>query len=95
VDEDELEIIDAGAEDVQPTETGFVIYTAPTELGAVRDRLIAKGFNVKEMQLTFVPNVMADIAEPEKGEKVLALLELLEDEDEVTNVCMNANFLYE
>ncbi len=89
-DEAMLEAIDAGAADAEVESANeLLIYTDPKELGAVRDQLQAKGFNIKEAELSFVPNNIVEISDPEIARKATNLMNALEDQDDVTNVFAN------
>ena len=90
-DEAMLNVIDAGAEDADDIgDNELIIYTDPKELAAVRDDLAARGFDIKEAELTFVPNNMVEINDPETARKATNLLNALEDLYDVTNVHTNA-----
>lgn len=82
--------IEAGAEDVQPTEDGgFEVTTAPEDLAAVRGALDEAGIAYASAELTMVPATTVALAGKEAGQ-VLRLVERLEDHDDVQNV--HANF---
>ena len=90
VDEDRLmEIaIEAGAEDVREEEGVFQVITAPDELEDVREQLEQKGVTVKEATLTYIPQSTVRV-EGEKAEKLIKLLDALENHDDVQNVYAN------
>lgn len=82
--------IEAGAEDVIPSgEDGFEVRTAPVELHAVAQALEAANLPLAEQKLTYFPQNTVKV-EGETAEKMLKLLEMLEDNDDVQNV--HANF---
>lgn len=87
-DEDEamLAAIDAGAEDAEVEDGELSIYTEAKQLAAVRDTLTKQGFDVKEAELTFVPNNTVEITDKETARKVMNLMDALDDLDDVTNV---------
>lgn len=90
-DEAMLNVIDAGAEDADDIgDQELVIYTDPKELAAVRDDLAARGFDIKEAELTFVSDAAVEITDPETARKATNLLNALEDLDDVVNVHTNA-----
>lgn len=91
VDEAMLNAIDAGAEDADDIgDNELMIYTEPKELAVVRDDLSARGFDMKEAELTFVPDAMVEISDLDTARKATNLLNALEDLDDVTNVHTNA-----
>lgn len=86
-----LNAIDAGAEDADDIgDKELIIYTDPKELAAVRDDLAARGFDLKEAELTFVPHNVVEIHDSETARKATNLLNALEELDDVTNVHSNA-----
>lgn len=94
VDEDEvMEIaIDVGAEDVTVDEDGSIeVITLPEDFLVVKDALADKGFEPRSAEVSMVPQTLNDL-DVDTGEKVLRLLDALEDLDDVTGVYTNANF---
>lgn len=90
-DEAMLNVIDAGAEDADDIgDNELIIYTDPKELAAVRDDIKARGFDIKEAELTYVPHNMVEISDADAARKATNLLNALEDLDDVTNVHTNA-----
>ena len=87
----QLKAIDAGAEDIfEEAENGeTVIYTAPNELGKVRETLKAAGLEIVEAEQTYVPNSNLEVSDPETVRKVINLMNALEDIDDVTNTHTN------
>ena len=93
-DTDEIGIlaIDAGAEDVLVDADGSMeIQTAPDELEAVRDRLVAAGITTAGAELSMVPATTIHLSTGD-AEEVLKLLDRLEDLDDVQRVYSNADF---
>ena len=80
--------IDAGAEDMKVEDETYEIYTAPTELEAVRNSLEAAGVKVESSDLTMVPKstVVLDAIDVEK---IIRLLDALEEQDDVSLVHTN------
>ena len=88
-DEAELMIIDAGAEDVSYENGAFEITTDPSDLMMVRDNLEKTGFEIENASITYLAKNPVDIDSMEKAQKVLKLLEAVEDDDDVSNVYSN------
>lgn len=88
---DELEIIDSGAHDIdiEEAENVFIVYTAANELGEVKKKLVGKGFQVASAELTKVPKNLVEVTDEATGKKLLELMEALEEEEEVVNVAAN------
>jgi len=83
-----LAAIEAGAEDVVTEDGKFIVYTAPSDLEAVRKGLIDAGIEVEEAKLDLIPTTTTKV-EGETALKVLKLLEALEDLDDVQEVYSN------
>jgi YebC/PmpR family DNA-binding regulatory protein len=90
--EDEVmeKAIEAGAEDVlNHGPDGFEVRTAPADLHAVAASLEQSGLKLGEQKWTYFPQNTVRI-EGDNAKKMLKLMELLEDNDDVQNV--HANF---
>ena len=93
-DEDEvMEIaINVGALDVNVDDFGNVeVVTAPEDCMQIRDTLAGQGIEPISSEVLMVPQNYSDM-NVEMAEKVMRLLDLLEDLDDVTSVFTNANF---
>lgn len=88
-EKNELEMIDAGAEDIEEEEGNFLVYTAASELGRVKKNLEDKGFTVESAELTKVPKNRVEISDSITAKKILELIEALEEKDDVLNVAAN------
>ena len=84
-----LQALDAGAEDMQEEGDESVIYTAPTDLAKVRDTLRSAGVDILEAELTYVPNTTVEVADKETADKIMRLMDALDELDEVTNTHVN------
>jgi YebC/PmpR family DNA-binding regulatory protein len=84
-----MQALDAGAEDMQEDDDTSVIYTEPTELAKVRDALRAQSLEIKEAELTYVPNTTVEITAKDTAGKIMRLMDALEDIDDVTNTHVN------
>ncbi|MEO7427980.1 MAG: YebC/PmpR family DNA-binding transcriptional regulator [Acidimicrobiales bacterium] len=89
--EDDLMLLalDAGAEDIADDGEAWRITTPPTELHAVRTALEAAGIEVASSELTMVPTATIDLDTDEAAKKVLRLIDLLDDNDDVQDVYAN------
>lgn len=83
-----LEAADAGAEDVEESEAMAYVYTQPGELAKVRDNLSQKGIAVREMEIVWQPTITVAV-DSETEEKIMNLLEKLEDLDDVQKTYSN------
>lgn len=80
--------LDAGAEDFEVADVGFMITTDPVELYAVKEQLDAKGFVSTEADITMIPKVLVECDE-EVIEANTALIDWLEDLEDVDAVYHN------
>ncbi len=88
LDELELDLIDAGAEDIQREEEETIVYTKFTEFGHMIKFLESKKLEAKSSTLQYIPNVTKELSEAEQDE-VLKCIEALEADDDVQNVYHN------
>lgn len=84
-----LEALDAGADDVQEEDGESDVYTADTDLAAVRDTLKDKGFEITEAGLTYVPNMTVEVTDKDTAGKIMRLMDALDDCDDVTDTHVN------
>lgn len=91
VEEDKLmeDALEAGAADFEADEDIYTVYTEPTDMGAVRDDLIAKGYTFASAEVEMVPSTYTKIDDPDVQVKMQKLLDMLEDNDDVQNVWHN------
>jgi YebC/PmpR family DNA-binding regulatory protein len=80
--------IEAGAEDVTSSESGHEIFTMPDQLAAVSKALEAKFGEPRKSALVWKPQNTVPV-DDEQGEKVLKLIETLNEHDDVQNVYAN------
>ena len=90
-----LSILEAGADDAVEEDDGMTVYTNLKDLDKVRRELLGAGMTVKEAELQYVPNMPVDVADPETAQKVLKLLDAIDDLDDVVNVHTNADITAE
>jgi YebC/PmpR family DNA-binding regulatory protein len=93
VEEDKLMelALEAGADDVQPTGDKFEITCDPSLYRDVVKALGDAGITPETSQITRLPRNTVDINDPETAQKVLKLMERLDDHDDVQNVSANFN----
>jgi YebC/PmpR family DNA-binding regulatory protein len=81
-------VIEAGAEDMKVEEGAFEIITAPEDFDAVVQALEANHIEPVIAEITMLPETMAELDESD-SEKMIKLLEVLEEHDDVQNVYSN------
>ncbi|MEO8065993.1 MAG: YebC/PmpR family DNA-binding transcriptional regulator [Candidatus Doudnabacteria bacterium] len=85
-----LELIDLGVEDVKETEEGLEIYTMPMNLPKIKKFIENKGIKILSSELIMRPQQSLELAEADQI-KVQALIDALNDDDDVTAVHTNVN----
>ncbi len=92
IDEDTLmsAALDAGADDFknEPDEENYEITTAPEDLNKVKGHLEKENIKMSLAEVTMVPRNYIKL-EGKDAEKMLKLMEALEDHDDVQNVYAN------
>ncbi|TCW00033.1 YebC/PmpR family DNA-binding transcriptional regulator [Biostraticola tofi] len=91
LDEDQVmdAALDAGADDVVTYDDGAIdVYTTPEAFGEVKDALDAAGLQAESAEVALVPSTRADLDE-ETAPKLLRLIDMLEDSDDVQEVYHN------
>ena len=88
LDELELDLIDAGAEDIERGEDEIVVYTKFTDFGQMQKFLEEKKIDAKSSELQYIPNATKELPEDQQDE-VLKLIEAIEADDDVQTVFHN------
>lgn len=86
-----LTALDAGAEDANDEDGEVVVYTDMKDLHKIRAALAEAGLKITDASLEYVANVPIEISDPTVAQKVLNLLDLIDDLDDVTAVHTNAD----
>lgn len=84
-----LAATEAGAEDVVTEEDVHVIYTEAADLMSVRANLEKQGVPVQESTLDNIPKNEVKVEELDVARKLLKLIDMLEDNDDVQEVFAN------
>jgi YebC/PmpR family DNA-binding regulatory protein len=90
IDEDRLmgDALDAGALDVIDEGSTFEVITEPSDFEAVRGALEKKDFSISEASVTMLPKNSVAVTGKD-AERMLRLMDALEDNDDVQNVYAN------
>lgn len=84
--------LEAGAEDIESMDgEGFEIETAPENFSDVKKALEDAGFKAEMAEITMQPATEIDVQDAVSAEKILKLIDMLEDLDDVQKVYTNAN----
>ena len=91
VDEDDLTLAaaEAGADDVRDNGDSWEVLTPPSDLATVRAAIEAHGWPAASSELTMHPSQSVPIASEGDARKVLRLIDMLDDHDDVQNVYAN------
>jgi YebC/PmpR family DNA-binding regulatory protein len=88
VEELEMELIDGGLEELEVDEEAVTIYCEYADFNNMQTKLEGLGVEIKNSELQRIPNNFKTIS-AEQAEKVLKLLDLLEENDDVQQVFHN------
>ncbi|MFG6114199.1 YebC/PmpR family DNA-binding transcriptional regulator [Halobacillus sp. MO56] len=90
VEEDDvmLEAIEAGAEEMETNEETFEVYTEPESFTEVKAALEQSGYTFETAEITMFPQTYTPVGE-EETEKMLKLIDTLEDNDDVQDIYHN------
>jgi len=91
VGEDELmtAALDAGGEDIRDEGDEWMLTSGPSDLGELRSALDAASIPVDSADLEMVPTTRVEVADESTAKRVLKLIELMEEHDDVQNVWSN------
>lgn len=81
-------VLDVGVDDIQDRGEQFIITTDPSLMVEVRTALQASGIDYESADVEFVSSLLVQV-DIDTARKVIALIDALEDSDEVQNVYSN------
>ncbi len=86
----ELELIDAGVDDIQQEEEHIEAYVAPEHLRPVREEMQRRSITIENAEVTLIAKNNADVSAAD-AVKTMQLVEQLEELDDVQKVITNLN----
>jgi YebC/PmpR family DNA-binding regulatory protein len=91
VNEDDLTLVaaEAGADDVRDNGDGWEVLTPPSQMLAVRAAIEAQGWAVSSGELSMVASQSVAIDSESDARKILRLIDVLDEHDDVQNVWSN------
>ncbi|MCK5693213.1 MAG: YebC/PmpR family DNA-binding transcriptional regulator, partial [Bacteroidales bacterium] len=89
-DEFELELIDAGVEEIELEDDTFMITTPMEDFHSVQLKLQEMGLEPESAELQRIPNDALDLTQ-EQGVQIMKIIEEFEDDDDVQAVSHNVN----
>lgn len=87
-EEEELRIIEAGAEDIEQDEDKVIVICPLDDLETIKNKLQEAGFSVESSEMIYRAKDRVPVA---KEEQLLNLMNDLDDDDDVNNIYTNAN----
>ena len=88
LDDIELDLIDAGAEDIREEEDLYLVSTSFTDFCTMQNKLEELNVEVKAAELVRVPLNLVELTD-EQMEKIYALIDKFEEDDDVVSVFHN------
>lgn len=90
-DEDELSLLamELDADDIQLSEEGAEIYTAPEKFQAMKAGLEEAGYALTMAEISFEPQTTTVLTDEEMSKKMEKMIDMLEDDDDVQEVYHN------
>ena len=83
--------LEAGADDVVVNDDGSIdVFTSPEDFGSVKDALDAAGLEAEMAEVSLIPSTKAEL-DLETAPKLLRLIDMLEDCDDVQEVYHNGD----
>lgn len=90
-EEQQLTLIDAGAEDIAQDGSILTVTTDSKSWGKVRDALKGMGATVREAGLKYIAKQDVPVTDLESAQKLMGFIEHLEEDDDVSEVHTNAD----
>jgi YebC/PmpR family DNA-binding regulatory protein len=85
-------VLDAGAEDISSDGDAFEVRAEPSDFSAVREALETAGVDVASAEVTYLPQTPVELTDVDEARRVLALIDALDDHDDVQTVHANYSF---
>lgn len=91
VNEDDLmtAVLDAGAENMENIGDTYEITCEPKLLEAVKGALVKKGYNITSGDVSKVPKSLIKVDDPRVANRIISLMETLQEHDDVQDVFAN------
>lgn len=93
MDEEMLELIDLGVEDVEDFQDDsiqyYLVYTDATKVTEVSSKITQAGYGVEQAGVVLEPNTLVEIKDKGTAQKVLDFAQKLEEQDDIQKVYTN------
>lgn len=94
-EEELLELIDLGAEDVEDYGAGniqkYLVYVDSSELNTMGNKITQAGYGIESKEISYKPNTVTDLSNVDSAKKVIDLAQKLEEDDDIQKVYANFN----
>lgn len=91
--EEELELIDLGAEDIESFEEDgirkYLVYVGGSNLNTMSTKLTQTGYRVEQAEVVLKPSTFVEVKDKESAQKVLDFAQKLEEHDDIQKVYAN------
>ena len=81
--------LECGAEDIKSDDGEYTIYTAAEDLDAVRDAIIAAGYQISTADVAKVPSTYVELTSEEDIANMEKMLDKFNEDDDVNAVYHN------
>lgn len=88
-DDLELFVIDAGASDIESLDECLEVYSEPSQLPDIKKKLEDKRAVIESAEITYISKNVIPVTDKDISQKILDLLSVLEEDEDVTNVYSN------
>jgi len=88
LDKVELDLIDAGAEDIEKVEEKYIVTTAFEDFGSMQKKLEELKLETENQETPRIPNNTKNV-DVDTAKKVMSMVDAFEDDDDVQNVYHN------
>lgn len=85
----QLEMIEMGATDFKMDGNLIEVFCEPSDFAAVRSKLNEAGIKVESASLSYIPDNTVEITDEKVAEKILKLIDKIEEDDDVSDVYSN------
>lgn len=82
----EMAAIEAGAEDLEHDDDFMTVYTKLEDFMAVKNSLEEQGLSVDNASLKYIPNETINITSKEDADKILTLIDALDEDEDVSEI---------
>ncbi len=84
-----MDALECGADDLQPSEEVFEVFTDPDSFNGVVDAMTAKGYTFLEASVQMVPQNYVELTDETDIKNMQKLIDQLEESDDIQNVYHN------